>query len=126
MIANRTLQSPVTFWVAQAALLAPLGVFWISVLTGSEALSRLLFGPVHTPLRDVLPVLVLPGISLLLSLLRLKSGIQDERETMPKSDRNATMVAAGLVACSIAVVCAYSVSENFHEAGRVAEQTAPR
>ena len=126
MIAEKPLQSPVTFWATQAALLAPLGLFWISVVTGSEALSRLLFGPVHTPFRDLLPVLILPGISLLLSLVRLRSGIQEEREPMPKPDRNATMVAAGLVACSILVVCAYSVSENIHEAGRVAEQTTPR
>lgn len=126
MIAEKPLQSPVTFWVTQAALLAPLGLFWISVVTGSEMLSRLLFGPFHTPLRDLLPVLILPGISLLLSLVRLRAGIQEEREAMPKPDRNATMVVAGLVACSILVVCAYSVSESIHEAGRVAEQTAPK
>ena len=126
MIVRNPLQSPTTFWVTQAALLAPLGVFWISVVTGSEVLSRLLFGPHHTPFRDLLPVVILPGIALLLSLVRLRSGIQEERDAMPKSDRNATMLVAGLVACSIAVVCAYSVTENIVEAGRVAEQSAPR
>ena len=119
------LMSPVPFWGAQTVLLLPLGVFWISVVTGSEALTRMLFGPYHTPFRDLLPVLILPGISLLLSLLRLRSGIREEGDVLPKPDRNATIIVAGLVTCSILVVCAYSVTETLHEA-RVAESSAPR
>ena len=126
MVAEKVLQSPKTFWMTQAALLAPLGVFWISVVTGSEFLSRLLFGAYHTPFRDLLPVLILPGMALLLSLLRLKSGLREEGDTIPKPDRNATMVIAGLVTCSILVVCAYSVTETLHEQRVAAEARQAR
>lgn len=126
VIAEKGLKSPVAFWVTQTALLAPLGVFWISVVTGSEFLDRVLFGANHTPFRDILPVLILPGIALLLSLLRLKSGLRADGDAISKPDRNGTMIIAGLVTCSILIVCAYSVTETLHEARVASDARQPR
>jgi hypothetical protein len=101
------------FWTTEALLLAPLALFWVSVVTGSETISRLLFGPVHTPFRDLLPVIILPAIALFLCMRRIRNG-------EPDRTRAGTFLLAACVAFSIFVACGYALVENVGHARRAA------
>ena len=109
--AVRRLPAPL-FWLVEVVLLAPLALFWVSVIISSDALTRLLFGPSHTLLRDLLTPVILPALALGLALLRLRSS--------PRTARDRPIVAALVAALviSLVVVLGYAVSENLAEAAR--------
>ncbi|MFN2397185.1 MAG: hypothetical protein ABR543_00860 [Gemmatimonadaceae bacterium] len=113
------LQNDMLFWGVQVLLLAPLAVFWISVITRSEELSQLLFGPRHTPFRDLMPTVFLPAIALGLSLFRLR-GRATSVDEPERGGRAGTVIAAALAAVSLLVVLGYAVSENLADASRAA------
>lgn len=100
------------FWLVQTTLLVPLALFWLSVITNSEALTRLLFGVGHTLLRDLLTPVILPGFALALALLRIRTSPPDAR------DRPLIVALAVVLIISLATVLGYAVSENLAEAAR--------
>ena len=101
---------PPVFWLVEMVLLVPLALFWLSVVTNSEVLTRILFGATHQVLRDLLSPVILPAIALLLALIRLRTLPHTARE------RRWVMVLALLLLVSLAVVLGYAVSENLAEA----------
>lgn len=94
------------YWTLVILLLLPLAAFWVSVVTQSQSLSRLLFGATHTRFRDLLPTVILPAAALALSVARLRvSGITDE-------ERNVTRAVMAIVATSYLIMLGYLISEN--------------
>ena len=105
-VASALVRSRRAYWTCIVVLLLPLAAFWISVIAQSATLSRLLFGPRHTPLRDLLPTVILPGVALLLSVARLRVSTVDEAE------RNVTRAVIGVVTTSYLVILGYLIAEN--------------
>ena len=110
------MQKPATFWTIQAALLSPLALFWIGVVTGSEFIFRLLFGPVHTPFRDLLPVMILPSIALLLCFAKLRENASDKT-------RSAVLVLSSYIVLSLFIAAGYAIGENLRHAERAESAT---
>lgn len=94
------------YWTLVVLLLLPLAAFWVGVITQSATISRLLFGSSHTPLRDLLPTVVLPAVALLLSVARLRVSTVDETE------RNMTRAVIATLATSYVVMLVYLISES--------------
>ena len=94
------------YWTAVVLLLLPLAAFWVGVITRSETISRLLFGSPHTPLRDLLPTVILPAVALLLSVARLRESTVDEAE------RNITRAVIATLATSYVVMLVYLIAES--------------
>jgi hypothetical protein len=94
------------YWTATTILLLPLAVFWIGVITQSRTISRWLLGPTHTPMRDLLPTVVLPLTALMLSVARLRVSTVDEAE------RNVTRAVIAILTTSFLVIFGYLVVEN--------------
>ena len=104
-------QDETAFWTIEAILLAPLALFWFAVATDSQPIYHLLFGVRHTPFRDLLPVVILPGIALFICMQKMRRlGIDRSRAGV--------LVLSGCIAFSLFVACGYALSENIHHALR--------
>lgn len=94
------------YWALVIVLLLPLAAFWVSVVTQSATISRVLFGTRHTSARDLLPTVILPAITLVLSVARLRVS------AMTAEERNVTRAVIAVITTSYLLILGYLISEN--------------